>query len=230
MIREVEEAFLESLRKGLSEFVPPENIIVGELDQNKTKSISLICTNFTVEEQGIGGSGGVKKEEIVEKFDSDGKKKDFNLTQKPLGQIIVESPIGTPKNEPDEFTIDYDKNIISFRAPPEKGKGVQVKYHIDRAVAETRNLKFMLTYSLAIRADDILERNKIILEVVKVLYRDRPELEKRGITDIRLIKGYSEKTSENQSKSVIEYQIETAIQIEMPLPPIGRIEIGKMKK
>ena len=64
MIREVEEVILESLKKGLSELIPPENIIIGEVNPKEPKFISLLNTGFTIEDIGIGGSGGVKKEEV----------------------------------------------------------------------------------------------------------------------------------------------------------------------
>ncbi|MCE8429252.1 MAG: hypothetical protein J5U19_12785 [Candidatus Methanoperedens sp.] len=232
MIREVDEAILESLRKGLSDLIPPDNITIGELNPEIAKSISLVNKDFTIEEEGIGGSCGVKKEMIVEKFDSNGEKKDFTLSQKPLRPLIkVESPIGTEKKEIDDYSVDYNKGIVSFRVSPEKGGKVQMGYYIARAVAETRNLKFSLTYLVNILADDLQERNRITLEAIKVLYREKSALGKRGISDMRLIKGYSEKLSEDEiNKNVIEFKVETSIQIEMPLPPIERIEIRKMEK
>jgi len=229
MIREVEEAVLESLRKGLSELVPPENIIIGEVDQKKTKSISLLNTGFTVEEQGIGGSGGVKKEDVVENLDSDGKKKDFKLTHKPLRPLIsLENPAGTLKNDPDDYSVNYAGGLISFRTPPEKGKGnVLVKYYIARASGETRNLKFILNYSLMIWADNPNDRSSITLEAIKVLYRERGNLAKRGVSEIRLIKGSLAEVG-TKKVSMIEYLVETIVKIEMPVPPIEKIEIGKI--
>jgi len=227
MIPEVEEPILESLRKGLSELIPSENIITGELDISKTKSISLLNTGFTIDEMGIGGSASVKKEEIVDKFDSDGKKKDFELSQKPLRSLMnVESPIGTIKNEPDDYSADYESGKISFRSPPEKGKEiVQVKYQIARAIGETRNLKFILKYSISVWANDLKEKNLLSLEVIKIVCRKKDELVSRGIDSIRLMRGYSE----NEKKPcIMEYQVETTIQVEMLLPPIERIEIGKI--
>jgi hypothetical protein len=232
MIGEVEKAILELLRENLSDLMPPENIIIGEIDQKKAKSISLLITGFTVEELGIGGSGGVKKEEVVEKFDSDGKKKDFKLSQKPLRPLIsVENPAGVIKTEPDDYTVNYAGGLISFRMPPEKGRGgVLVKYYIARVVGESRNLKFTLAYSLTVWADDQNERDKIALEVIKVLYRERANLAKRGVSEIKLIKGYSAEIAETKKVSIIEYQVETTVKIEMPVPPIEKIEIGKKER
>lgn len=230
MINEVEEAILEVLKKGLSELVSSENIMVGELDRKKKKSISLINTGFTVEELGIGSSVGVKKEEIAEKFSSDGKKKEFKLEQKPLNPLIsVESPVGIVKNEPDDYTVNYAEGVIFFRMSPEKGEGnVQAKYYIARAAAETRNFKFILNYALNIWADDLPERNRLTLEAIKVLYRERPRLVNRGVEEMKLIKGYSRAAEDAKKANVIEYQVETTVQIEMPMPPIEKIEIGKI--
>ena len=229
MIAEVDEAILDFLREGLSELVPPDDIIIGEVDTSKPISISLLNTDFTVEEQGIGGSGSVKKEEIVETFDSDGKKTDFTLSQKPLQpQVIVESPVGIAKNEPDDYFVDYGNDAICFRESPKKGI-VQVKYCIARAVAETRNLKFILNYSLTVWADEPVNRDSIAVEVIKVLYRERPGLEKRHVSEIRMIKGYLDYSNDKTIvKRVLEYRVETTITIELPLPPMAQIEIGKI--
>lgn len=202
------------------------------MDKKKEKSISLINTGFTVEEQGIGGSGGAKKEEILEKFDSDGKKKDFHLSRKPLKPLIsVESTIGTLKKEPDDYTIDYERGIISFRVPPEKGKeSVQIQYNIARAVAETRNIKFIITYLIYVIGENLQNRDHIMLETIKMFYREKLALAKKGVEEIKLIKGYTQKVEDqNTDSGVMEYRVETTIKIEMPLPPIEMVEIGKMK-
>jgi hypothetical protein len=233
MIKEVDEAILGSLKKGLLDIVPSENIIIGEKDQKKDKSIFLINTGFTVEELGIGGSGGVIREEIVEKLDSDGKKKDFILSQKPLKPLIgVESTIGLMKNEPDDYTVDYLKGIVSFRVPPEIGKeSVKIMYNVVRPMAETRNLKFILAYSIYVRGENMQNRDDIMLEIIKVLYREKGALAKKGVEELRLIKGYTTQKTEGQNthEGIIEYQIETILKIETPLPSIEKIEIGRFK-
>ncbi|HIH44946.1 MAG TPA: DUF2460 domain-containing protein [Candidatus Methanoperedenaceae archaeon] len=232
MIKEVDEALLEILRKGLSELVPSENIIIGEPDNKKGKAVKITCAGFTSEEQGIGGSGGVKKEDAQDKFDADGTQKDFKLSKTPLRPLLgVESPAGTVKREPDDYTVDYDSGTVSFRAPPEKGKGkVLVKYSVGRAVAETRTLKFTFTYALTITADDTSARNSITMEAIRTLYREKAELGKRGIGEITLLKGITGKNEEKSVVTRLEYAVESSIQIEMPVPPMARIEIGSMEK
>ena len=123
--------------------------------------------------------------------------------------------------------VDYSTDTISFRESPKKGT-VQVKYCIARAVAETRNLKFILNYSLAVWADDPVNRDSIAVEAIKVLYRERPGLEKRHVSEIRMTKGYLDYSDKTIVKRVLEYQVETTITIELPLPPMAQIEIGRI--
>jgi hypothetical protein len=228
MIEEVDNTILELLRKTLAELVRPEDITTGEFEPKRTTAISIINSDFSVEELGIGGSGSIKKEKIVDDFKSDGKTKDFSLSQKPLQSVIVENPIGTEKNETDDYTIDYENGTVSFRSASEKG-GVRITYFAARDVAEIRNLQFVLTYSLMINAKDPQDRNKITMETIKALYREKPEMVKKGISQIRLIKGYLKKISDDPiTVSVLEYQLETTVEIEMPMPAIEYIEIGKI--
>jgi hypothetical protein len=64
---------------------------------------------------------------------------------------------------------------------------------------------------------------------IKVLYRERVALVNRGVEEIKLVKGYSAQAAEDAKKaSVIEYLVETTVQIEMLLTPIEKIEIGKI--
>lgn len=228
MIEEVDNAILELLRKDLAQLVRPEDITTGDFDPERTTAVSIINSDFSVEELGIGGSGSIKKEKIVEDLKSDGKKKDFSLSQKPLQPLKVENPVGTEKKETDDYTIDYEKGTISFRNSSEKS-GVRITYFAARDVAEIRKLQFVLTYSLMISAKDPHERNKITMETIKALYREKPELVKRGISQIRLMKGYLKKISDDTiTVSILEYQLETTVEIEMPMPSIEHIEIGKI--
>lgn len=228
MIEEVDNAILELLRKNLAELVRYEDITTGDLDPERTTSVSIINSDFLVEELGIGGSGSIKKEKIADDLKSDGKKKEFSLSRKPLQPVMVETPVGTGKKETDDYTVDYENGTVSFRGSPEKGV-VRVTYFVARDVAEIRNLQFVLTYSLMISAKDPDKRNKITMETIKALYREKPELVKRGISQIRLMKGYLKKISEDRiTVSILEYQLETTVEIEMPMPSIEHIEIGKI--
>lgn len=228
MIEEVDNAILELLRKDLAELVRSEDITTGEFDPERTTAVSIINSDFSVEELGIGGSGSIKKEKIVDDLKSDGKKKDFSLSQKPLQPVMVENPVGTKKNETDDYTVDYENSTVSFRGAPEKGE-VRITYFARRDVAQIQNLQFVLTYSLMISAKDPQERNKITLETIKALYREKTKLVKRGISQIRLIKGYLKKIADDSiTVSILEYQLETTVEIEMPMPSMEHIEIGKI--
>lgn len=229
MIAQVDEAILDFLKKGLNELVPPDDIIIGDVDTSKPISVSLLNTDFSVEEQGIGGSGSVKREEFEETFDCNGKETDFTLSQKPLQPfVIVETPVGTEKKETDDYFVDYNTDTISFRESPKKGI-VKVKYCNARAVGEIHYLKFILNYLLTVWAGDPVNRDIVALEVIKVLYRERPGLEKRNVSEIKMVKGYMDYLNETPvGKIILEYQVETVITFELPLPPMEQIEIGEI--
>jgi hypothetical protein len=227
MIKEVDEAILETLKEGLHELMPPENILIGDPEGEKTKAVFLINADFIVEEMGIGGSVEVKNEEVFDKFNSDGAQREFHLSKKPLRPLIsVDAPLGISKHEPDDYTVDYDRGIISFRQPPTKDKKIQTRYNIPHAVSETHNLKFVLDYIIKVCAPDRSDRDKITLEIIKILYRERSELEKKGISKIRLVKGISRRKDEDTKKAcILQYLVETTLPIEMQIPAIERIEI-----
>ncbi len=232
MITEVDEALIDSLRKGLSKLVPSENIALGEVDPKKGKCLALANTDFVVEELGIGGSAGVKREEVTENIKPDGVSREFNLSGKPLRPIIgVERPIGTTMTEPDGYKIDYSTGKITFRAAPAKGESIRVRYYLARSIAEVKMLKLALTYYLTIWADDPREREDITLEAIKALYSQATELGRQGIGGIKLIKGTLVDLPGDLSRKArrIEYRVEADIAIELPQPPIERIEIGAIE-
>ncbi|MFA5268512.1 MAG: hypothetical protein WC379_11125 [Methanoregula sp.] len=228
MIGEADNILLEFLQKSLSEHVSADAVYLGEFDPKKSKSISVVCSSFSVEEEGIGGSGGVKREAVSDDFATDGKTTEFTLSQKPVRPLLsVETPQGTARNTPDDYTIDYNRGVLTLRVVPEKKAKLKVTYNVDRPVAETRTIRILMTYHLTIGADSREETDAILLETIKVLYRERSRLEKRGISEVKLVRGFVESFLENKGKivNVLEYQAETTVQIEIPMPPIGRITI-----
>ncbi|MCK9440671.1 MAG: hypothetical protein M0Q13_04535 [Methanothrix sp.] len=232
MIENVNRALLESLRKGLSGKVPPECISLEAVDPAKEKYISLMNTDFTVEEVGIGGVGGIKSEEMVEKIEPDGVCSDFHLSGQAVQPIInVESPAGTSLVEPNDYKFDHSTNMISFRVPPTIGKSILVRYHLARSIAEIKTLKFALIYSMTIWAKDPLERDEIAMEIIKTVYSQISSLDKQGISMIKPIKGILASLPGDKIKKirVIDYLVETEIQIELPMPSIDSIQIGKLE-
>ncbi len=232
MIENVSRALLESLRKGLSGIVPPESITQEEIDTATERCISLTNTDFVVEEVGIGGAGGIKSEEMVEKMEPDGVCRDFLLSGRPVLSIInVESPAGNSMVEPDDYKFDRSANTISFRVPPTKGKSILIRYNLARSIAEIKTLKFVLIYSMTIWAKDPIERDKIAMETIKAVYSQISSFDKQGISLIKPTKGILASLPGDQIKKVrvIDYLVETEIQIELTMPSIERIEIGKME-
>lgn len=227
MIGDADNAILEFLQKGLSGQLSADAVYIGELDPTKEKSLSIMCTSFSVEEEGIGGSGGIRWESASDDFSADGKTAEFPLSQKPVRPLIsVETPPGTVKNTPDDYTVDYDRGTVTLRVVPDKKVKVRISYHVDHPVAETRAIRLLLTYHLTIVADIWEEREQIVLEAMKVLYRERSLLEQRGISEVRLVRGFVELPPEKEIVThVLEFQAQTTIQIEVPLPLIAKIPI-----
>ncbi|MDD1683925.1 MAG: hypothetical protein LUO98_08845 [Methanoregula sp.] len=228
MIGDADTIILEVLQKGLSKELSADAVYIGEFDPKRAKSLSLVCSAFSVEEEGIGGSGGIKRETVSDDFATDGKTAQFTLSQKPVRPLIsVETPPGTAKNTPDDYTVDYDRGLVTLRVVPEKKAKLRISYYVDRPVAETRTIRLLLTYHLTIGAKSREERDAIVTETIRVLYRERSRLEKQGISEVKLVRGYTESFPEEKGTvaNVLEYQAQTTVQIEIPMPPIARIEI-----
>jgi hypothetical protein len=228
MIGDADNVILEFLQKGLSGHLSADAVYIGECDPKVPKSLSLVCSSFSVEEEGIGGSGGVRRETVSDDFPSDGKTADFVLSQKPVRPLIsVETPPGTLKNTPDDYTIDYDRGMVTLRVVPEKKAKLRIAYYVARPVAETRTIRFLLTYHLTVLAKTREESDAIVLETIKLLYRERSRLEQRGISEVRLVRGFAESFLETKGAvaNVLEYQAQTTVQIEIPMPPIARVAI-----
>lgn len=230
MIKEVDDALLEILKKGLSELLPSDNVVLGAPEGKKTKAVFLSCKDFTIEEMGIGGSAEVKSEMISKTIDADGVKVEFPLSSTPLRPLVsVENPAGTFRHEPDDYTMDYSRGIIKFREPPADGTTIQISYNTSRSVAEIRRLKFNLIYNITFWASKQEDIDTMTLEAIKALYLGQPELGKRGVDEIRLIKGISQDDgAEKRRTSVLQYQVETTLFIEVPQPAIERIEVERL--
>jgi hypothetical protein len=230
MIGEADNVIVEFLQNGLSKLLSADAVYCGELDHTKARSVSVVCSSFSAEEEGIGGSGGIQRERVSDEFASDGKTGVFSLSQKPVRPLIsVETPPGTLKHSPDDYTIDYERGSVTLRVVPDKKAKIRMNYYADRPVGETRSIRLRLVYALAIAADTREETDKIVLETIKVLSRERSRLEERGVSEMKLVHGYGESLLENRGKvvNVLEYQAQTTVRIEIPAPPITQIEIGQ---
>lgn len=231
MISEVDEAILSSLKKGLSGQVPEDCILLGQAI--KTKGVSLENTNFTIEEGAMGSMSEVKREEREESFDADGKSKGFKLSKAPINELLfVEAPAGTVRFQPDDYFVDRQAGVITFRDAPKKGGDiVRVKYNLSTPVGESRFLKFMLQYAVTIKAESLEERDRMTLTAIETLYRDMPALAMHGVEDIRLLRGYTMKDEEEPLKlSVLQYSVQASLRIDTDMTPMGEIQIKQERK
>jgi hypothetical protein len=191
MIGQIDDALLEKLKNGLSGVISKDDVALGPLP-GKKRSVSLACTDFTVDETSVGGSTSVKYEEVVESFDADGAMTTFRLSRPPARAIMsVESPPGTLRKEGDDYLAEPSKGIVSLRAAPKKLKGgVKVKYITPRAIGEVQNVHLALTYAIAVKDGDLRKREDIALEIIRMFYREKHLLIDQGVEDIQVVKGF----------------------------------------
>jgi hypothetical protein len=236
MIGEVDEAILSSLKKGLSGQVPEENIVLGQATGKK--GVCLENTNFTIEEAAMGSVSEVKREEMEESFDADGKSKAFKLSRAPVNELLfVETPAGTVRFQPDDYFVDRQAGVITFRDAPKKGSGtVRIKYNLSTPVGESRFLKFALRYAVTIKAESLEERDRMTLAAIEALYRDMPALAMHGVEDIRLLRGYTVKSDAAKDEdeplklSILQYDVQASLRIDTGMSPMGKIEIRQERK
>jgi len=229
MISDADNVILEFLRKGLAGHLPADAVYFGEYDPGKAKSLSVVCTSFEVEEEGIGGSGGILRESMTDEFTGDGRTGEFTLSKKAVYPLLaVETPPGKVKNTPDDYTTDYERNLVTLRVVPEKKARIRITYHSDSPVAETRTIRLLLTYHMTVGAGTQKESDQLVLETMKALYREHASLEKAGVSEVKLVRGFVEKFPEAKGRivNVLEYSAQTVVRIEIPLPPIAQVIIG----
>jgi hypothetical protein len=221
------------LRSGLKESISSEKIVIGEISEKASPSIAISNTKFQFVELSIGGSTQVKMERVEEKFSLDGEQKEFIIHQEPLKVgVAVESPKGTIYQDSTDFTVEYAKKTIRFfTAPQNPEKTLLISYSIKRGAAEIKNLKFILTYLLAVCDKTLTKRDDLVLAIITTLHQQRKFLYSHGVDDIALIGGHS--TNDPSEKGLfttwLEYQIRATVRIEIPVPPMEKIEIGERK-
>jgi hypothetical protein len=226
MFNKIETAIINALRDNLKS-VPKDNIGIKEPKPKNLPSITLTNENFEIIEVGIGRSIGGEGRETQETFSGDGKKTEFNLTEKPVKPFIgVEYPAGKRLDERN-YKVDFEKNLITFQTPPAKGKdNVLVKYN---KPLEVKTLKFNLRYHLDVWAENEAQRDEIAIEVIETLLRNEELLSQQGI-GISPIKGFNIPTDDDNGKmygKTLEYLVETDLQVPTAVPRIEKIEIKR---
>lgn len=229
MIRAVDEAILESLQSSLSGIVPADNIVIGEPVPGKTNGVYLHNDGFVLEDTCMGSMAETMYESAEETLDGDGKAVEYKLARAPVQELkLVEYPKGTVRFSPDDYEWDGDKGIIVFRDAPPKGKGnIRVSYVLPNPVGEMSFLRFVLTYGITVLSEDQDERDRITLACIEALYKDVSGLSRKGVEEIRLVKGYSRPPGEDKPAraNVLVYCVQTSMKIERAMSPMGRIDI-----
>lgn len=223
MFSKVEEAIISTLKNNVKT-VPKENIGVKRIKLDSLPAISLSNVDFEAKEVGLGRTvGGVEQQET---FSGDARTTSFPLKLKPLKPIIsIEYPLGSKLKE-DNYTVDYEKGILTFPSPPKKAKeNIMVKY---LKPTEMKGLRFNLRYNLNVWAKDETQRDSITIEVMETLLREEDPFNKEDIT-IKPIKGYNTPPNEEVPRGIqgktLEYLVESGLQVEVPTPRMEKIEI-----
>jgi hypothetical protein len=224
MFNKVETAIIKILQDHL-QIVPKRNIDTKP-NFKSLPSISISNVNFEIGEVGLGRSIGGLGREAQDVFNGDGKKREFALTEKPLKPVLsIEHQIKKRLRESDYF-IDYEQGVVVFQSPPSKGEqNISVKY---LKPFDTKGLKLNITYHVNIWAKDENQRDEITIETIKTLLREEDALTQQGVS-LKPIRGFNITKDEDIPKGVygktLEYQVETGLQVEIPLPRIEKVEI-----
>ena len=226
MFNKIETAIISVLQENLKK-VPKGNIGVKMPEPKKLPSISLNNIDFETKDLAIGRTISGEGREAQETLSGDGKKTDFNLTEKPVKPLIgVEYPAGKRLDERN-YKVDFEKNLIIFQTPPAKGKdNILVKYN---KPIEIKTLKFNLRYYLNIWAESEAQRDDIAVEVIETLLRNEELLSQQGI-GISPVKGFNippDDDKGNMHGKTLEYLVETDLQVPTAVPRIEKIEIKK---
>jgi len=230
LIREITETLTQTLKEQMK--TVPKASITSDEKQAKAKppSVAVFNPEFTVEESSLSGSEPERKETHEEKFNGDGRIVEFTLSQQPLRPLSVEQPAGELRREPDDYSVDYLHSKVSFRVPPEKGKGnIVIRYTGAKSSAELRSLRLNLKYLIEISGEDESQRDEITLDVLRSLVIAKELLGHQGVT-FRILGGRNDDldhgtTGKNADLKTVECLAQTKLTIEMPSGVMEKIVI-----
>jgi len=203
---------------------------VGDLKIGvKLPSISVENINLEFNEIGVGRKIEAD-DKVIDLFNGDNEKKEFKLKELPLKpNVVVEYPLGKQLND-SSYNIDYVSGIVKFKEPPEKGKN-NLKISYNKPI-EVRGIKLSMLFNVNIWAEDEVERDDIVMKVVEIVFKNEEILNTQQIF-IKPIKGYnmkSEQVPKQRYGKILEYQIESELEVLMPSSRIEKIEISKPER
>ncbi len=235
LIQRITETITETLREQLKT-VPKTSITTREKSE-KVKTPGIIVSNpeFAVAESSLSGSEPERKETREEKFSGDGRSSEFTLTQKAARPVTVEYPVGEPRREPDDYSVDYTENKVKFRTAPDKGKAnIIIRYTGARSSAELRSLQLNLKYLIEVSGEDGAQRDEVTLDVLRALVIAKELLEREGV-NFRIQGGRNDENnhesgSGTSSLKSIECLAETKLTVEMPTGVMEKILLEKLEQ
>lgn len=215
--------------------IPKDRISTRKPDLKKTAKLPIISvssSDFTFEDAGVGGGGTDVKEEAQEYLSGDGKTKTFALPSKPIRPLLrVEAPKGEFSRENDDYLVDYEKSVVTFRSPPPKGKdNILVKYYSAKTAGETKLVRMNIKFNVDVWADDETQRDGIAVDAIKALLLAQEDLAMKDI-GLKPYQGQNLELEDGIANGVfakrIVYGVETHLQVKLPVSRIERIEVRK---
>lgn len=222
MFIELEDRIVKILKEKIKE-VPSSNITLDGKPSGQP-AIWISSTVFKIRraELAEGEEGG----EMEEVFSGDGANSSFRLKEKPTSIIAIESPPGKRMREMDDYTVDYDEGLVTFRNPPPKGtNNIALKYLSAKKKSTVVRMRLRAKYYINIMAKDRRQADGIAESVIKSLVESESEL--AGIAEaFKPIKGRH--IAENQVS--LTYLAELELKLEKLIPPIEKIEIRERRE
>lgn len=232
LFAKIEGMIREILQQEIS-IVPKDRIALPRTEAKlKAPCITLSNVDFFVKEADIGRAFGGEEVDIEELLDSDGRGLEYALSDKPVRPSVrVEHPTGTNLRESDDYSVDYQRNVIVFQRPPSKGKeNILVRY---RRPAELKTLKLRIRYHIDAWSEGEAQRDELAVKVMEALLRNENKIAQQHLA-IRPLKGFNIASTESglsgANGKTLEYEVEADLTVVTPLPRMEKIELQEKKK
>jgi len=231
MLPEVDNVILETIRDSLGS-VPKSNVLIHRsiVPPKKTPTIYVWNRAFKALDLSVGGDLGETGQLVMERFDGDGKKLKFKLSNPPLRPLLsAESPPERRLREGEDFKVNYQSGVLTLENPPEKGReNLFVRYRSGKGAGELKGLRVKLAYDVDVWASEAQEQSSLVNRIVSSLLKRKDDLGEKGI---RLtILGGRDLTSrdgvpDGSFCKRVQCVAETNISVKLAIPRIETVEL-----
>ena len=224
MLIRFSEAIVEALQAGME--IPKGRVgLKAPTAKQKLPYVHVSNVSFEVKDGGLGGSVGGEGVTVSDRFDGDGAKTLYTLTEKPMRPLIsVESPPGS-RVHPNQYVVDYLAGTVTFNRPPKEGEGNVVMLY--RKPYLSRGVTLELTYNVTVWEGDEEARDRLATSAMQALLKAEDQLNGSGIF-LKPARGHNvDEGPDGGYGKAIEYNVEGEIRVDVE---IGRIEAIDMTK